>query len=181
MAHVSSKGYVKIYVGRHHHLADKSECAYLHRIIAEKALGRRLRKGEKVHHWDENKRNNKPSNLKVEPNNAAHKLHHRKRSDLRIPGEPNPLVLCLCGCKTRFKKFDSSGRPRSWIRGHRRRKRQDRRRPGQKNVLVRCACRCGRTLLKFDSLGRARKLIQGHQARHLWSIASRSTSSRISR
>ena len=45
--------YLKYY-GRHEH-----------RVVAEKMLGRPLRKGEIVHHQDHNKHNNDPSNLEV--------------------------------------------------------------------------------------------------------------------
>ena|SRR3990167_7674474 len=48
-----TRGYVKEY-GRHQH-----------RVVAEKVLGRKLKKGEIVHHIDENKHNNDPRNLAV--------------------------------------------------------------------------------------------------------------------
>jgi len=38
----------------------------------EKMIGRKLRKGEIVHHKDGNKKNNKPSNLKLCKNQAEH-------------------------------------------------------------------------------------------------------------
>ncbi len=59
------KSYEK-YFGRH-----------LHRIVAEQMLGRPLQKGEVVHHIDENKRNNLPSNLRVFASQAEHVKHHQ--------------------------------------------------------------------------------------------------------
>ena len=49
---------------------------HLHRVVAEEMLGRPLVKGEVVHHIDENKQNNDPSNLMVFPSQADHARHH---------------------------------------------------------------------------------------------------------
>lgn len=38
---------------------------YEHRIVVEESIGRKLEKGEVVHHRDENKLNNNIDNLKV--------------------------------------------------------------------------------------------------------------------
>lgn len=48
-----------------------------HRVVAEAVLGRKLFKGEVVHHEDLNKRNNHPSNLIVFPNQRIHAAHHK--------------------------------------------------------------------------------------------------------
>jgi hypothetical protein len=48
-----------------------------HRVLVEKAIGRRLTKGEVVHHVDGNKSNNAISNLVLCPNQAYHKMLHR--------------------------------------------------------------------------------------------------------
>lgn len=60
-----------------------------HRWVAEFALGRDLLPGEVVHHEDENKRNNHPSNLVVFPDQAGHARHHK----LGHLGQP-----CDCEC-----------------------------------------------------------------------------------
>jgi len=48
----------------------------VHRWVAQKKLGRKLRKGEVVHHVNRNKLDNKKGNLKVFPNQAAHHAQH---------------------------------------------------------------------------------------------------------
>ena len=53
---------------------------HLHRVVAEEMLGRPLAKGEVVHHIDENKQNNDPSNLMVFPSQVEHmRFHHIER------------------------------------------------------------------------------------------------------
>lgn len=64
--------YVKKY-GRHEH-----------RIVMEKMIGRKLRKGEVVHHEDRDKRNNSPENLKLFASQAEHAAWHTKE---RYPDE----------------------------------------------------------------------------------------------
>ena len=49
----------------------------VHRTVAESVLGRPLTDIEIVHHEDEDKQNNHPSNLIVFPNQAAHARHHK--------------------------------------------------------------------------------------------------------
>lgn len=60
------KSYPKIF-GRH-----------AHRVAAEQALGRPLKKGEIVHHKDENKQNFEPDNLNVFPSQSEHAAFHQK-------------------------------------------------------------------------------------------------------
>lgn len=51
----------------------------VHRHVAERKLGRKLRKGEVVHHRDGNKSNNRRKNLQVFPSQGAHHAHHKRR------------------------------------------------------------------------------------------------------
>ena len=51
-------------------------CVYEHVLVMEKILGRYLLDGEVVHHNDENKSNNKPSNLIVFQTQADHARYH---------------------------------------------------------------------------------------------------------
>lgn len=120
---VASNGYVLVLVGKAHHLADVRGYAYLHRVVAELKIGRRLLPGEEVHHIDENPLNNTPSNLQVETK-ASHRAEHRRpTSTRRKPHEANPSVVCACGCARAFLKYDDSGRPRRYLKGHRPKKR----------------------------------------------------------
>ncbi len=52
-----------------------------HRVVAERMLGRTLRKGEVVHHIDGDKRNNDPSNLAVMTQGQ-----HMREHGLALPG-----------------------------------------------------------------------------------------------
>lgn len=115
---VASNGYVLIRVGTNHHLADVRGYAYEHRLVAEEKLGRRLRRGEQVHHSDHNPQNNDPDNLEV-MTIAWHRFRHRRRDfGRRAPGQANPRVVCACGCGVRFTRFDRWGRPRKFVSGH---------------------------------------------------------------
>jgi len=49
---------------------------YVHTVVLESKLGRLLTDGEIVHHIDEDKKNNDPSNLEV-TNRSDHARHHR--------------------------------------------------------------------------------------------------------
>lgn len=116
---VASNGYILVRVGVGHHLADCRGYAYEHRLVGEQKIGRRLLPGEEVHHDDENPANNHPDNLIVADNRAIHRLLHRKPgSKLRVPGEPNPEIECLCGCRNTFPRYDRMGRPRDYLSGH---------------------------------------------------------------
>ena len=53
-----------------------------HRCIAEAVLGRKLQKGEVVHHLDGNKRNNNPGNLMVFSSQKEHARYHAKLNKL---------------------------------------------------------------------------------------------------
>ena len=115
---ITAHGYVIIRVGIGHHLADVRGYAYEHRLVAEQMLGRRLKPGEIVHHRDGKKQHNDPGNLFVAASIADHLVHHRVRSDRRLPGELNPEISCACGCGKAFSKYDTSGRPRRYVSGH---------------------------------------------------------------
>ena len=55
---------------------EKTYSRHTHRIVAEQKLGRPLRKGEVVHHEDENRRNNHPDNIFVFKSQAEHAKYH---------------------------------------------------------------------------------------------------------
>jgi hypothetical protein len=115
---ITPDGYVLIRVGVDHPLADVRGYAYEHRLVASKKIGRLVLPEEQVHHKDENRQNNDPDNLKVVSGRAEHAVLHRRRDDLRLPGEPNPGIECACGCGGTFPKYDDEGRPRLYVSGH---------------------------------------------------------------
>ena len=116
---VASNGYVLVKVGFDHHLADVRGYAYEHRLVAERKIGRRLIRGEIVHHVDGNKQNNADDNINVMPSRAHHHVEHRQQgSRLRRVDEPNSRIACACGCGSLFDRFDSQRRPRRFVGGH---------------------------------------------------------------
>ena len=116
---VSSHGYILIRVGTDHHLADVRGYAYEHRIVAEKKIGRKLKPGERIHHINKNKSDNRPKNIMVTGSNAEHFLQHRKsNSNRRLPNESNPVIECKCGCGQTLLKYDITSRPRFYVSGH---------------------------------------------------------------
>lgn len=116
---IASNGYVLVRVGLRHHLADVRGYAYEHRLVAESKTGRKLEKGEQVHHINGNKQDNRPDNIEVMKSLAHHLNKHRKgHHERRLADQPNPMMQCSCGCGEWFNRFDSTGRPRKFISGH---------------------------------------------------------------
>lgn len=71
-------GYIYI-KKRDHPYAKHGGYVAEHRLIMEGILGRYLKPEEVVHHEDGNLANNKPSNLKLFKNAAAHQRYHGKK------------------------------------------------------------------------------------------------------
>lgn len=66
-------------------------------VNLEKKIGRRLRKGELAHHKDENKTNDRPSNLEVQTKKVHNQHHHggksnQERTRIRRLNEQKPDV-----------------------------------------------------------------------------------------
>ena len=62
----------KTYVGKSGYRRFKNSGKLVHRWVAEKKLGRKLKKREVVHHKNRNPLDNSPKNLKVYPNQSTH-------------------------------------------------------------------------------------------------------------
>jgi len=116
---LASNGYVLVWVGKDHHLADVRGYAYEHRLVAEQKLGRHLLKGEVPHHINAIRADNRPENIEIVDSCLAHGVRHRVvRSSRRLPHQANEMIACACGCGAMFRRFDNSGRPRSFVTGH---------------------------------------------------------------
>ena len=68
----------------------------VHVLIAEKSLGRELRGSEDVHHVNEDRNNNDPSNLVICPDRRYHKLLHIRTAALSATGNPEMRKCCHC-------------------------------------------------------------------------------------
>lgn len=71
-----------------------------HVRVAEKALGKPLPKGAVVHHIDENRTNNDPSNLVICPSRGYHAMLHSRMRALCECGNANWKKCNVC------KKYD---------------------------------------------------------------------------
>lgn len=81
----------------------KRRYVYLHRALMELQLGRFLRDGEEVHHKDNNRKNNKPSNLelvkfKKHQKDHSHKTKFWKKSPRNKPGRQAALNVVNSFC-----------------------------------------------------------------------------------
>jgi hypothetical protein len=80
------------YVG--HNVAGRTKLEHV--LVAERALGKALPPGAQVHHLDLDRGNNAPSNLVICPDQAYHRLLHRRMAALEACGNPNWMPCRLC-------------------------------------------------------------------------------------
>lgn len=79
------------------HILKHGKYQYEHVMVAEKALGRPLPKGAKVHHIDENRTNNTNSNLVICPSQSYHALLHQRMNALKAGAAPHYKPCRFCG------------------------------------------------------------------------------------
>jgi len=157
---VTSHGYSLIKADPEKYTVIANGYAYEHKFLMERKLGRKLRHGEIVHHINHDRRDNRIENLMLCGSPAEHKGQHRGPGSVRrLPGDPNPLIKCACGCGKTLRKYDSHGRPRRCVAPH-----NAFRGTGRRNRIehILCACGCGVEINRYDKWGRERRFISGH-------------------
>jgi hypothetical protein len=90
-----STGYIHVHLGGTKHRLE-------HVVIAEKILGRRLHKGELLHHLNGDKTDNRPENL-ILCNNSIHRQFHEK--------------MCQMYMREHFRGKGNDGENKLFVRG----------------------------------------------------------------
>lgn len=93
------------YLGRQVNGVRKFE----HVLVAERLLGKPLPPGAVVHHWDEDKTNNKPENLVICPDRAYHNALHARMRAMDATGDPNKRPCRRC------KQYDDLSNLRVYV------------------------------------------------------------------
>jgi hypothetical protein len=95
---IVSKGDYNYAIVRGHPNATKNSYVLEHRIVMENKIGRLLKRGEIVHHINEKKKDNRPSNLRLLDGISRHmRLHGLSR------GSKTAVLICP-NCKVKFER-----------------------------------------------------------------------------
>lgn len=85
---VTTHGYIAV--------AKDGKKKQAHVLIVEAILGHALPEGAEVHHVNENRRDNTPSNLVVCPSRAYHKMLHQRQASLTACGNASHRKCPFC-------------------------------------------------------------------------------------
>lgn len=103
--------YGRLYTNNHGYLVT-TKGEYVHRLVAEKAIGRKLKSHEHVHHIDYNKKNNKNTNLII-CNDRLHKILHARTDAINAGFNPDEYSHCW-KCKTYHKLDEFPKHYKAW-------------------------------------------------------------------
>ena len=92
--HTKHYGYAK--AGKTIIRSDGRRVADLHVVLAEKAFGKELPLGVVVHHADGNAENNSTDNLVICPDEAYHRLLHKRLKAYFAVGNPDWVQCSIC-------------------------------------------------------------------------------------
>lgn len=87
------------------------ERVFDHVRVAEQALGRKLPAGAVVHHANEDKTDNRPTNLVICPSKAYHNLIHARMAAMDACGDPNKRPCRRCHQYDDLTAFQQFERP----------------------------------------------------------------------
>jgi hypothetical protein len=82
--YMSSDGYWMVYYGKRDYKTESGWLAYKkeHIVVIEEKIGRKVERGEVVHHIDGDKLNNSPDNLHLYPSHVEHRDCHSQLQEL---------------------------------------------------------------------------------------------------
>ena len=128
MSFTTKQGRVMVRMPQHPR-AHPNGYVYRSIVVAEKKIGRRISRREKVHHRDRNRGNDRPGNLVVYRSQREHMAHHRNRINTRCshcrrkmwvyPSRRGTRNYCSRACGSHANKgCPKTPRPRTIPRCH---------------------------------------------------------------